>query len=296
MGSICSSISCNNETEYVVLNEVRDPKLSPYKSSKDKYYKSFERKFNLLKYIQLSEFSMMFNDFNFSPTKPIKKKISQKNEIFEESLEKEEFMTFFKIKIVNNHLVYSVKDIDQQDQIFLEFLNNLYETIRRGMVSYASIYKKTSRDIKLDKKPKKYFLIALGMVYCQSDTWTKINFIYDTFCNQNNKIEASLYFKIFLFVLILISSFAGIICIQELSINYKEHLHALTEDDFMHVLEVYDVNDIVRIHSNFCQEFFGESGVLTYLEYCEKILNNGFDWILTSAGIRYMLEKKESNS
>jgi hypothetical protein len=296
MGNICTSISCSNETEYVVLSELRDPKISTYKSSKDKYYKSFEKKFNLLKYIQLSEYSMMFNNFNFSHNKPLNKKFYQKKDIFEENLEKEEFMTFFKIKIVNNHLVYTVKDIDNNDQVFLEFLNNLYDTISKGMVSYASIFKKKFPDIKFDKKPKKYFLIALGMVYCQSDTWTKINFIFDTFCNENNKLEASINFKTFLFVLILISSFASIICIQDLSNTYKDDLQALTQEDFIHVLEVFDVNDIVRIQTNFCQDFFGESGILSYLEYNEKILNNGFDWILTSAGIRYMLEKKESPS
>lgn len=290
MGNICSSISCNTETEFVI-NEYKQPNLNNYKSRLDKYYKNFEKRFNLLKYIQISEYSMMFNEYNFTPSQSRSSSLRQKHDIFTEELEIDQFINFFKIKVINHYLVYDIKFDNDTNQIFLEFLNKLFDTICKGMVSFTSLMKKKDTKIKYDKKPKKYFLIAIGMIYCQSDYWMRMNILFDTFCNDVNKLEPSVNFKTFLFVLFLVSSFAGIITIQDLSKIYKDNLKPLSQEEFVNILEVYDVNDIVRIQTAFCEDFFGESGELNYMEYREKIINNGFDWVFTSSGIRYMLEK-----
>ena len=294
MGGLCNKISCNTETEFVI-DEFKDARLTIYKSSQDKYYRTFDKKFNLLKYIQLSEYSMMLNEFNFSHKLKNPSEVLNKNQIFSEDLENTEFINFFKVKVVNHHLVYNFKDSEFTDQIFLEYLKKLFDTINKGMVSYSRISNKKSGNTKTEKKQKKYFLIALGMLYCQSDNWTKINFLFDIFCNENNKLEPSNNLQTFVFVLFLIASFAGIICIQELSKTHTDQIKPLSQEDFIHILEIYDVMDITQIKDKFCKDFFGESGMLTRLEYREKIINNGFDWIFSGPGIRFMLEKEKSN-
>jgi hypothetical protein len=290
MGNVCNYLPINKNDEVTMERDLYvDVKLKRYKSSNDYYYEAFEKKHNLLNYIQLSEYSILFCNFNFDNKN---KELLQKQRMFTEDLEKSEFLSFFKTKIINNHLIYSLKEDNDSKQIFIDFLGKLYDIIGKGLLSYIRVNNKKGEVQIKDKKQKKYFLVALGILFCQSDNTTKIDYLFEAFSNDLNKIEASSHFQIFLYVFFLIASFAGISIIHEISKIYPKAIQTFNEEDYLKTLEIYQVQDIIEIKDQFVKNFFGASESLTYFEYRDKLINDGYDWVLTASGIRATLEKK----
>jgi hypothetical protein len=289
MGALCNTGSNNANIEINLVEEYKDVVLKRYKSSNDSYYDIFEKQHNLLKYIRLCEYSILFNSFNFDPHKT--GEILQKKRLFIEDLEKNELISFFKAKIINHHILNSYKGSNTL-QIFLEFIIKLFEVVGKGLLSYIRINNKKGGVQLTDKKVKKYFLVAVGILFCSSDNLEKIDYIFHAFCNEKEKLEPGLQFEIFLYILCLSASFAGICSIQEVSKAYPIEVHAVAQNDYMKTLETYEVTDIVTVKDNFVKNMFSGVLSLNYNEYREKISTEEFDWILTGPGIRTKLESK----
>lgn len=294
MGNVCITPENLKKTEIIFKPDTyRDVSLRRYTSSNDEYFDNFEKKHNLLRCIQLTEFTFLFNMYTFDQSAIKHNELLIKKRIFLEDLEKSEFISFIKTKIINHHSVYVIKEENNSKQIFLDYLTKIYETVGKGYVSYIRNNKKTGKPIINDKKQKKYFLLAFGFLMCHSDNMGRINYLFEAFCNDNNKIEASLNLEIFLYILILIASYAGISSFLEISKTYTSQVPLVSQKDLLKTLEVYEVNDILFLKDKFVEFFFGLGGSLSYIEFKQKLLEEGFDWILTGSGIRRKLEDRD---
>jgi hypothetical protein len=294
MGNVCITPENLKKTEIVFKPDTyRDVSLRRYTSSNDDYFDSFERKHNLLRCVQLSEFTFLFNMYTFDHSAMKHSEVRLKKRMFLEDLEKPEFISFIKTKIINHPASYVLKEENNSKQIFLDYLTKIYETVGKGYVSYIRNNNKAGKPAINDKKQKKYFLLAYGFLMCHSDNMGRINYLFEAFSNDNNKIEATLNFEIFLYVLILIASYAGISSFLEIAKTYTSQVPSVSQKDLLKTLEVYEVNDILFLKDKFVELFFGLGGSLSYIEYKQKLLEEGFDWILTGSGIRRKLEDRD---
>jgi hypothetical protein len=201
-------------------------------------------------------------------------------------------LTFFKLKIESNHLVYQLKEDNISKQVFSDFISKIFDLTSKGLVSYLKQTNNDDSNLKEKKKLKKYFFIVLGILFCSCDNLTKLDYIFQAFCNDTTcKLEADKAFNIFLFMLILVSSYGGIKTIHDICESYPSDLPRLTESDLTNILEVYNVKAIITIRDELIKSLFeSEDNALSYYEYRERIVSDGIDWFLNPAGIRWKLE------
>ena len=295
MGNFCQNSSDSRDNEVIIRVETyKDVSLKRYTSEHDDYYDTFERKNNLLRCIQLHEFSILFGRYNFDHSAVNSVEVSTKIRIFTDNLEKGDFLSFFQCKVINNHACYEAKEENNSKQIYLDFLTKVFDTVGKGYISFIRHNNKAGRPSIVDKKQKKYFLVAYGFLFCHSDNNGKINYLFEIFCNNLHKLEPTQDFHTFLYVLFLIASYAGISSFLEISKMYPNHVPKISQSVFLKILDIYEVNDILTIKDQFIDSFFSIGGSLTYYEYKDKIVNEGFDWILSGAGIRRKLEEKHA--
>jgi hypothetical protein len=292
MGGLCNMSSVNQNNEIIVNTYVRRDLIKRRKSMQDGYYDTFNRNNNLLKYIQLTEYAVLFTNFKFQNDNTTDC-VDQKQNIFLENLDRFDYVGFLNTKIINHHLLKSFKQ-SETVQIFLDFLTKLYDIIGKGLISYASMNNKKGGEKMKDKSIKKYFLLAVGILFCHTDDGTKLDIFYHTFSNESNELVLNLHLKQFLFVQCLIASFGGMWCIHDVAKIYPKAVPNVKEEDYLKALELYEVSDIVEITDKYAINLFNEtSGKLTYEEFMERITNQGHDWIFSGAGIRNTLENKE---
>lgn len=292
MGGLCNTSSVNSSHEIAMSPEFRKNLLKKFKSSQDSYYDSFNKNHNLLKYIQLTEYSVLFTNFNFKNNNQLSSGDLKKN-LFLEALDRFDFVTFLNTKIINHHLTYTMKH-DESSQIFLDFLSKLYDIVGKGLISYASVHNKKGGEKIKDKGIKKYLLLAIGILFCEAEDSTKVDIFFHTFSNESNELELNLFLKQFLYVQCLIASFGGIWCIHDVAKVYPKAVSNVSEQDYMKALELYEVADIVEVTDKYVEKLFSGKDRLSYDQFIDRIFSQGHDWIFSGSGIRNTLENKEN--
>lgn len=300
MGSSCIRIlSGDNQDEVVIENTTyRDFTPKRYSSYYDHFFKSFDTKINLLKYINIIEFAFSLNrfKFEFSDLNGVST-IETKSSIFTEVINTQQLMIFIENKIIKHHMIYDLEIAQDLKEIFSEFLLKLFETIKKGYLSYVKIFNSLNQE-KLDKKPKKFFFLALGILLCGGYNRSKIDIIFSTFANEVNRLErTNLKFDLFILVLFLVASYAIFKNIDDCSSFYPEAFNFRASDEEKNIVyEKFDLQRIIKLKDNFINQLFGSSQNLTYYEYREKIVHNqgeeknSLDWFLSCSGIRGNLD------
>lgn len=292
MGNICQT-----PTNTIAIQEIdlaiKVAKKIPsrkYKSAYDTIYDKFDKNFNLLKYIPLSEFLLMFSVFKVN--KATTASGFFKKNLFLEEFEKDSVILFFEHKIINNHLLVAFQG-KEKPEIFKDFISILFDALMKGYISYIK-----KRDPKLIKKStnpmkmKKLIMMALGFVFCQADVHEKGELFHYAFSNQKNQLENSDNVEAFVYFLFLISSFAAIKTITELSNIYPEigsEIDALSD-----AISVFEVNDIINLKNNYINDLFEGMDGISHDDLVTKMSDDNLDWIFSSKGIRFHLEKKKT--
>ena len=290
---MCLTFFCLKEqTEVVLINDIyRDKKLKKYKSPYDSYFSSFEENINLLKYINIIDYATSLTNFSFAPNdlNPVNNINAQQASIFNEYVNQEQLMIFIDNKVIKHHYIYDLEIDPEIQEIFSEFLLKLYETVRKGYKSYL----KQENLPNEDKRPKKYFLLAIGILLCGGDNLSKLEIIFSAFKNDANKLEKkNLNLEVFIFITFLIASYATFKNIDDLSPLHPNYLKLTNnEEEKNKIYEKFEVQRIMKLKENFMTQFFGKGQSLSYFEFREKIFNGGQDWFLSASGIRLQLDK-----
>lgn len=293
MGGLCNSsmIIINSELNLQRVIPDKDFQFKSYKSNYDNVYERFDKDFNYLKYLQFSEFASFVTDYKFDNEKRGKEGLERKMGIFIEEIEKKEFIIFIESRIIKNQLLYSYRD-DTKQQIFNEFMTKIYEVLTKGLVSYYKKVPTTQNTSVNSKKFRKFFFFAIGLLFCSGYNTSKVDVIFQAFSNENGKLQVTDNFRLFLYILFLLASYCSMKAIIDLSKTFTEEITQIKQEDQIKMLNIYDVNDIVRLVDSFVTNFYGRSQSFSYLEYRDKIISDGFDWWLNGKGIRYQLEHK----
>ena len=297
MGATCQKLlNFDEETEIVFKNDMyRDIKLKKYKSPYDSYFHSFDENVNLLKYINIIDFASSLTNFTFASNdiNAVNNVKAQQASIFSECVNQEQLMLFLDNKLIKHHCIYDLEIDPEIQEIFSEFLLKLYETVRKGYLSYLKQQNLPNED----KKPKKYFLLAKGILLCGGDNLAKLDIIFSVFKNDANKLEKkNLSLHLFIFITFLIATYAIFKNIDDLSPLHPNYLKLTNnEEEKNKIYEKFEVQRIINLKENFMTQFFGKGQSLSYYEFREKIVNEGQDWFLSASGIRLQLDNNNIN-
>lgn len=298
MGATCINfINSGDNKEIVFVNDIyKDFKSKRYSSPNDVYYQSFEKNINLLKYINISEFVYSLANFHFDSVSYEGHSISDKqiffnkSSFFGECINQDQLMLYIHNKIIQHPYIYDMAISPEAKEIYSDFFLKLYETVRKGYLSYVKIHN-SQNQTRLDKKTKKFFLLAMGVLLCGGDNLTRLDIIFSIFANDLNKLEKkSIYFNVFIFLKFLTASYGILRNLDDLSPlnpDYYRFNFSTTEKD--QIYEKFEFHKILTLKENFINQFFENAYSLSYDEYKQKIINDGQDWFLTSQGIRKQL-------
>jgi hypothetical protein len=300
MGATCNRFSKEDDQGELIIETSTYKDFTPkrYSSQLDHYFNTFEEKINLLKYINVIQFASSLSQFKFeSNDLNANKSIETKSTLFTEVINSQDLMLFIENKIIKHHYIYDLEIPQDIKEISTEFFLKLHETIRKGYLSYVKLHNSQNQE-QLDKKPKKFFFLALGILLCGGDNLAKIDIIFSLFANEVNRIERkNQMFNIFVFVTFLTASYAIFKNIDDFSPLQPELFHFyVSEEEKSKLYEKFDLQRIIKLKDNFIDQLFGMSKTISYYEYRDKIIhdqhdgNDRIDWFLTSSGIRAHLD------
>ena len=259
-----------------------------YTSTHDIYYNDIEGKFNILTYIQLIDYINLLEYYSSETAtlqfnQPLKTQFSSKDAFLSQPISIDNFQSFienqlFKIPEIyemwgNNELSFNIFKI-----AFLEVYSSLQLKLNQ---KYES---------KIEDRIKKINLIPLGILFCVSNVVSKIKLIFDLFKNENGLFTKSNELDEYLFCSFIISSYCLVSARKKVGIHY-ENIPELTREDIIKLVEVSELKDSNNLVNVFNKNFFNKEE-LTWEEYRSKFENiDGFQWILSSKGIRKKLEE-----
>ena len=259
-----------------------------YTSTHDIYYNDIEGKFNILTYIQLIDYINLLEYYSSETAtlqfnQPLKTQFSSKDAFLSQPISIDNFQSFienqlFKIPEIyemwgNNELSFNIFKI-----AFLEVYSSLQLKLNQ---KYES---------KIEDRIKKINLIPLGILFCVSNVVSKIKLIFDLFKNENGLFIKSNELDEYLFCSFIISSYCLVSARKKVGIHY-ENIPELTREDIIKLVEVSELKDSNNLVNKFNKNFFNKEE-LTWEEYRSKFENiDGFQWILSSKGIRKKLEE-----
>ena len=129
------------------------------------------------------------------------------------------------------------------------------------------------------------------MIFCISNVLGKIKLIFDLFKNEDGEFAKSDELDKFLLASFLISSYCMVSARRKIS-STNRYIPEITKEELIKCLEVCELKDCQNLLKVFNMTFF-EKDSYNWIEFKSKFENKekGFQWILSSRGIRSKLEE-----
>jgi hypothetical protein len=293
MGTACSKLCSKKKIIRPALKDEPEPEIAFEKktSSLDHYYKKIENDYNFLKYFQLYEYILLVTNMRVGEDDA--NSIHDKDYL--EEIDKARFCLLLDNRILKNHVIYSiVVENESNTNIFRDFQLELYEAMLRANID---LFKKKHPDVKVKKGSivavRKLYIYAIGLLYCNANNRTKVNFFRNLFVNSQNLVEVDENFENFLFFLFIIPSTCSLRALKALTDKY-DRLEKIDEEGYLKILDNFEIKDILRLKDIFIKEFFGEAKSLNATDFENKFTGVGrtnFGWIFDACGIREALER-----
>ena len=292
MGGCCQCGCCGGkggEAFNALAPDEKEIDFKYYKSNNDKFVLKLETNQNVLSFISLVEFINMLE--NFSPEtatlpfeEPLKIKFSSKDDFLYKKMSIDEFQSFIENKIMKAKDVYEmiVKEPEIKE-ISIDGMREVYQSLSKKLAQH---YKENERDIIIRRN-----ILAMGILYCLTNNIGKIRVFFDVFANEENKFCKSEELDNFMLSLFILSSYAIIASRNKVS-KSSNKFKPLTQDELREAISISELADCEKLLEIFNKDFF-DKDCFTYDEFKQKFIdqNNGFGWIFSPQGVRFMLEK-----
>ena len=282
--------SKNKINSFAPVDEIEIPRIK-YKSSNDFLFKEIEYKYNLLRHIQLVDYVNLLE--NYSPETAtlnfnsiIKTDFSYYNEILNYVMTADTFQSFIENKLFKTEEIYELSG--NNELIFVTF-KVVFREIFKSLELKLNQHFKEEREDRITKK----VLISLGVIFCKSEVISKIRLIFDLFKNDKNKFVKSEELDKYLISSFLACSYCMLSARKKITLTNK-NIPYIKKDDFTKCLKVCELKDSQNLVRIFNETFFDKEE-LNWKEFKKKFENEekGFQWILSSRGIRKMLEEND---
>ena len=258
-----------------------------YSSTYDKFYKDIEGKYNILTYIQLIDYINLLEYYSLETAtlqfdRPLRADFSSKDAFFNQPMHIDYFQNFLENQIFKIPEIYEMWGRNETSfnifkLVFLEIHRSLELKLNQH---YGQ---------KVDDRIKKKNLIPLGVLYCVSNVVSKIKLIFDLFKNENGLFVKSSELDEYLICSFIISSYCIVSARKKISNSYP-NIEGLSNENLMKMVSISELKDSQNLVNVFNNTFFDKEA-FTWEEYRKKFENpDGFQWILSSKGIRKNLE------
>lgn len=289
MGSLCEKTTGTTETETVKEQE-REIPLPTYSSNVDDAVKLMEDKYMYLKEIHFLEYVYSLSIFSMEnatlednyANKPVS--YSCQDPWFNEEISEDNFQVFIDNKIIKHKNLYDKLQDESKRSVFKDIL--------------AKFYKKLNDKLKRANESftfKKYHALIPGFLFCKGQNITKIKFLFDLFA-KDAKFSKTSEFTDFQYAIYLAASYVMLAVRVDL-VGATDDFQAMEKSKIKELLDACqerDCSNLVNVTDN---RFFGEDGKKEYFIEDFKSLftiaakEESLGFILTSRGIRYLLEK-----
>lgn len=294
MGALCNIPNNYSKEELNLEKNNPDVMFNAYKSKYDVYFEELEDKNNLLKFFSITELAILLTNYNFDTREnTVSSRHAVNKRLFcEEEVGKDEYLTFFHKKITEHYILYTMVN-EIKKQIFIEHMSKIHNICTKGKISLVRRNSKQDPnymlDVGLSKRLKKFFLIALGILYCSGDNLAKMDILFQTLSNENSMLERNTPTVFFVYYLIIVSSIAPLQNIFKLQKYFPDNFKEISDEEKLELIEAFKVEKLIKLKEKFLSDFFEEASEISYSEYQKKILSEGHDWIFSLSGIRSQL-------
>ena len=272
---------CPNEKEIKFLD---------YKSTYNDLLEIIDNQYNFFTYISLIEYMNLLEYYTVETSTiafegNMRNNFSSNDKFLTQTLTIDEFQSFIENKILNiSVLTDIIEKNNEQISIFkgafIEIFNSLLLKLKQNYPDkeFESISK---RD-----------LIAIGLLYCDSNNIDKIKVFFDIFKNENQKFTSTPELDEFLLCLFLISSYCMISARKKASSDNSQ-IPVLNKEDLIKMINVSELKDCQNLIKIFNENFFKKNDNYSWEEFKTLFVNKntGFGWIFSSNGIRLKLEE-----
>ncbi len=275
------------------LND-REIAKEEYSSSNDALLNVIEVKNNLLTNITLVEYINILEYYTdetdkipFNPNGNLKIEFSPKDEFLNYIVSNEEFKRFLEFHIIKIDTISEIYGKAQKKlEIFVNFLMKVFEELKIKRNEHYN-------DKKEMETITKRILISFGILFCSSNIVGKVRLIFDIFKNEKGVLTPSEKFEEYLLSSFLISSYCMISARKNIS-SKENNIEELSNQQLIQCLSVCELKDCQALLNSFKEDFFDENeGGYNWIEFKEKFekKDKGFQWILSTRGIRKKLEE-----
>lgn len=281
----------NRINSFAPLDEKEIPRMT-YKSSNDFLFKEIENKYNLLCHIQLIDYVNLLEDYSpetatLSFNGIMKTDYSYHEEILSYVMTVDTFQSFIENKLFQTQEIYELEG--KKNELMMATFKEVFREIFKSLELKLNQHYKEEREDRITKR----VLILLGIIFCKSDVVSKIRLIFDLFKNDKNKFVKSEELDKYLLSSFLACSYCMLSARKKIT-NTNKNITYIKKDDFFKCLKVCELKDSENLVRIFNETFFDKEE-LSWKEFKSKFENkeNGFQWILSSCGIRKMQEEND---
>ena len=294
----CQFNCCGSSSKKIPMQRMNIVQIAPitekeiilykFSSTNDIYFNEIEGKFNILTYIQLIDYINLLEYYTSETAtlefnQPLKTLFSSKDAFLSQPISIDHFQSFIENKLFRIPEIYNMWGNNE-----LSF--NIFKTAFIEIYSSLQLKLNQKYESKIEDRIKKINLIPLGILFCVSNVVSKIKLIFDIFKNEKGLFTKSNELDEYLLCSFIISSYCLVSARKKVGIHYP-NIPELKREDIIKLVEVSELKDSINLVNVFNNSFFNKEE-LTWEEFRSKFENiDGFQWILSSKGIRKKLEE-----
>ena len=277
------------KVNYLAPDE-KEINFKDYTSPNDEPLTIIESKENFLNFVQLVEYVNLLEQFTIESStvnseRQLRTKFSSKDEFLTKEISLEEFQSFIENKIFTLEELYEITGNNEKSaSIFKQICIEVYKALELKLKQH---YNESETPVIIKKRN----LLAMGLLFCNSNNVEKVKLFFDIFKNDNEEIAKSEELDDYLLSLFLTGSYCLISARNKIGGNYNE-VGKLPKEDLVKLVNCAELKDCENLVNMFNNNFFVKESY-TWEDFKGKFedLENGFGWIFSSKGIRRKLEE-----
>ena len=288
----CCSSKLKGEDEDI--DKSYEIKINKYTSKYDEEYNLIEKKQNFISYITSRDFAYSLNLFSMDNAtlnddySKKKEEYTKEDSLFKDSITQDYFQSFIENKIFKHPITADLLSNEEGTNICKETYIQIFSSLEKKLLQADKQNKKKTND---SNRIKKYHILCFAILYGSGLNISKIKLIFDLFKDENNKLKKSEYFEDFLLSLFLIPAYCILYARIKLGTLYNV-IGELPDDKVKEILQNSELKDSMNLTSITLKKIFpDENKELSYDEWKNLFSQHIIDYILSSQGVRFYLEK-----
>ena len=285
----CNKRRSSDSIHSLAPSNEREISVQKYHSTNDSFFDDIETKYNILTYVQLIEYINLLDNYTLdTATIPfegeLKTNFSSKDSFLNYIMSVDEFQSFIENKLLKITEIY---ELSGKNELMVSTFKAAFREI------YSSLELKLNQHYgeKTNDRITKKTLVPLGVIFCISNVVGKLKLIFDLYKDENDNFVKSSDFNDYLLTSFLICSYCMISARRKIS-STNHNIPEMTKEELIKCLGVCELKDCQNLVNVFNNTFFNKDS-FNWIEFKEKFENKdkGFQWILSSRGIRKKLEE-----